>query len=181
MGGKAMKKNYLVVIVLIAVSFLTGCISSRSMNVAYKADSELLSNAAAFDKITLGIAKFEDKRALVKKEDPQSESYVGANGPIKIGVTYKETEYTPVKDMVQDILVQEFARAGFKTRAIDKALSNSNAQSIKDLNPDQAIDYVLGGQILTCEFETAEGSALDKGHLFGNIAQQTVRGWRYNQ
>ena len=27
----------------------------------------------------------------------------------------------------------------------------------------------------------SEGSALDKGHLFGNIAQQAVRSWRYNQ
>jgi hypothetical protein len=127
------------------------------MNVVYQADSERLSNAAAFDKITLGIAKFEDKRTWVKKEDPQSESYVGASGPIKFGLTYKETDYTPVKDVVQDILVQEFTKAGFKTRAIDRVLSNSNAQTIKDLSPDQAGDYILGGQILSCEFVNDAG------------------------
>ena len=150
-----MKMNYLAVIGLVAVAYLSGC--TRSLEVAYQADAARLSNAAALDKITLGVAKFEDKRAWFEEGNPQSESYVSMQGPWKFGLTYKETDYMPVKDIIQDVLVQELTKAGFKAKAVDKVLSKSNSQSIKDIRQDQASDYILGGQILAFEFANQPG------------------------
>jgi hypothetical protein len=105
-----MKTNYLAVLGLAFVVFLSGCGGARSFKAEYQAESAPLSNAVALEKITVGIAKFEDKRALVEANNPQSEGYVSTHGSWKFGLTYKETEFTPVKDVIQDILVQEMPK-----------------------------------------------------------------------
>lgn len=150
-----MKKLLAVVIGLVVGTLLCGC--TRSLDFAYQSDAARLSNAAELEKFTLGVAKFEDKRAWVEEGNSKSESYVALQGPWKFGLNYKETDYVPVKDILQDILVQELTKAGFKAKALDKVLSKSNAQSIKELNKDQVCDYVLGGQLLAFEFVNEMG------------------------
>lgn len=149
------KMNYLVAIGLVVVAFLTGC--TKSLDVAYQTDATRLSNATALEKYSLGVAKFEDKRAWVEEGDVKSESYVAMQSPWKFGLTYKETDYMPVKDILQDLLVQELTKAGFKAKALDKVISKTNIQSIKELGIDQASDYVLGGQLLAFEFVNDTG------------------------
>lgn len=148
-------KKLLVLIGLVIVTILSGC--TRSLYVAYQADAARLSNASTLEKFSLGVAKFEDKRAWVEGGNPKSESFVALQGPWKFGLTYKETEYVPVKDILQDLLVQELMKAGFKAKALDKVLSKSNSNAIKELSRDNAIDYVLCGQLLTFEFVNEEG------------------------
>ncbi|TAL25214.1 MAG: hypothetical protein EPN94_05710, partial [Nitrospirae bacterium] len=116
-------KKLLVLIGLVIVTILSGC--TRSLYVAYQADAARLSNASTLEKFSLGVAKFEDKRAWVEGGNPKSESFVALQGPWKFGLTYKETEYVPVKDILQDLLVQELMKAGFKAKALDKVLSKS--------------------------------------------------------
>lgn len=150
-----MKKLLALVIGLVVGTLLSGC--TRSLDVAYQADAARLSNATAVEKVTLGVAKFEDKRAWVENGNPKSESYVALQGPWKFGLSYKGAEYVPVKDILQDLLVQELTNAGFKTKTLDKVLSTANAQSIKEFNQDQAFDYILGGQLLAFEYVNETG------------------------
>ncbi|GFE59278.1 hypothetical protein [Geobacter sp. AOG1] len=150
-----MKMKWLVVIGLIVVAFSSGC--TRSFDVAYQADAARLSNATELEKYSLGVAKFEDKRAWVEEGNVKSESFVALQGPWKFGMTYKETDYIPVKDLLQELLVQELTKAGFKAKALDKVLSKSNAQSIKELNKEQTSDYIIGGQLLSFEFVNETG------------------------
>ena len=148
-------KRLLVLIGLVVVTMSSGC--TRSLDVAYQADTARLSNATTLEKFSLGVAKFEDKRAWVDVGNPKSESFVALQGPWKFGLTYKETEYMPVKDILQDLLVQELTKAGFKAKALDKVLSKSNSSTVKELSRDNATDYILGGQLLSFEFVNEEG------------------------
>lgn len=140
---------------MVGMFTMSGC--TRSLDVAYQSDAALLPNAAALEKQTIGVAKFEDKRAWVEAGNPKSESFVAQQGQWKFGLTYKETEYMPVKNILQDLLVQELTKAGFKVKAIDKVISKSNSQSIKELNQEQASDYVLGGELQAFEFVNETG------------------------
>jgi hypothetical protein len=154
-GGKKMRNaraTLLSAICLVGILLLIGCASAKSYTFDYQASTALSPNAAALQKITIGIAKFEDKRAWVEKENLESESYVGHAGKIKTGLTYKKNDFTPVKDIFQDLLIQELTKAGFKARALDKVFSKDNLSSIKDFCKDQAADYILGGQLLVFEF-----------------------------
>lgn len=150
-----MKKLLLVIIGLVAGTLLGGC--TRSLDVAYQADAARLSNATALEKITVGVAKFEDKRACVEAGNQKSESFIAQQGTWKFGLTYKETEYMPVKNILQDFLVQELTKAGFKAKALNKVISKSNSQSINELSQDQVSDYILGGELQVFEFVNETG------------------------
>jgi hypothetical protein len=154
-GGLTMKKLFVVALGLVIMMLASGC--TRSLDVAFQSDTARLSNAAELEKVTIGVAKFEDKRAWVEAGDMKSESYVALQSPWKFGLTYKETDYMPVKDIVQDLLVQELTKAGFKAKALDVVLTKTSLQSLKNINKDPAYDYVLGGQLLIFEFVNETG------------------------
>lgn len=146
-----MRTRYVLILGLLVVAVLCGC--TRSFEMAYEADAPRLANTSALENITLGIAKFEDKRTWVEADYPKSESFVLK----KIGLTYKGTDYTPVKDIIQDILIQEFTRSGYRVKAIDSVVSASKSTIISGMPNGQTFDYLLGGEIL--QFE----SVLDAG------------------
>lgn len=148
-------KKLFVLIGLFVITASSGC--TRSLDVTYQADAERLSNAATLQKFSLGVAKFEDKRAWVEEGNPKSESYVALQGPWKFGLTYKGIDYTPVKDILQDLLVQELTKAGFKAKALNMVLSKANSNIIKELSREDATDYIIGGQLLSFEFVNEQG------------------------
>jgi uncharacterized protein (UPF0335 family) len=78
-------------------------------------------------------------------------------GPWKFGLTYKEKEYVAVKSIIQDLLVKELNNAGFKAKAVDKVVSKTNQDGLKEAFTDKSMDYYLGGQILTFEFVNETG------------------------
>ena len=141
-------------LVLVGGLMFGGC--TRSLEVSYVGDIARLSHPA-LQRYSLGIGKLDDKRPWVDPADAKSESYIALAGPWKFGVTYKETDYVPVKDMLQDLLLQEFTSAGFNAKPLDRVLSKGNLDSVKSLPQSQSTDYVLGGQLLAFEFVNEQG------------------------
>ena len=139
---------------LAAFTLLPGC--THSIDVSYQADAVRLTNASVLEQVTVGVAKFEDKRAWVEADDPKTESLVSQSGPHKFGLTYLEKDYFPVKDLIQDVLVKEMILAGIKAKALDLVLSKNNVTGAADLGKD-AGDYQVGGQILAFDFNNQAG------------------------
>jgi|SRR6185369_5426727 len=139
---------------LTALALLSGC--THSIEVSYKADAARLANATALEQVTVGVAKFEDKRAWVEAGEPKTESFVSQAGIHKFGLTYLEKDYFPVKDLIQDVLIKELTLAGIKAKALDLVLSKSSARGAADLGKD-AGDYQVGGQILAFDFNNQPG------------------------
>lgn len=129
---------------------MSGC--TKSIPVTYDADIARLINADALNKFSLGVAKFEDKRACIDKTDAKSESYVSMQSSWKFGMTYQNKEYMPIKDIVQDIFVREFINAGINAKPIDHILSKQNIEDILNITKQDKSDYLLGGEILIFEF-----------------------------
>ena len=132
-----------------------GC--TRSIEMAYQADMAHLPTAMTLEKVTLGVGKFDDKRAWVNKEDPKSSSYVALQGTWKFAMTYQEKDYIPVNDLVQNLFVAEFAKAGINVKAVDQVLSKHHKQQFGNLGEQKKVDYLLGGEILVFEFVNEPG------------------------
>lgn len=141
---------------LIGIIFImSGC--TRSFPVAYNADMTRLSNADAIHNLSLGVAKFDDKRSWVDKNDAKSESYIAMKSPWKFGMTYQDKDYIPVKDLVQTIFVKEFINAGVNAKPIDHVLSKQNVTDIRTMSEQDKADYILGGEVMIFEFVNDEG------------------------
>ena len=137
------------------VFLISGC--TRSIPVTYNENMSRLSNADAINTFSLGVAKFDDKRAWVDKDDHKSESYVGMQSPWKFGLTYQDKDYTPVKDIVQTIFVKELINAGLNAKPVDCVISKQNITDIQKINGQNKTDYILGGDILIFEFANDTG------------------------
>lgn len=146
---------------LLLISFIeiiltmTGC--TKSIPVTYNADMTRISNAEDIKNFSLGVAKFEDNRTLVYKDDAKSGSYVALQSPWKFGLTYQNKEYMPVKDIVQDIFVKELGNAGINAKPIDHVLSKKNLPDMRNITQLDKTDYLLGGEILIFEFANDAG------------------------
>lgn len=149
---KKMHSTFFLIFCLFSLLLLPGCY--KSYDVFYTANAPLAPNSLSLQKYTIGIAKFEDKRTFPVNgvKDLKDESFVAKEGGKKRGCTYKNNDYTPVKDIVQDILVQEFNMAGLKAIPLDIVISKDNMQNVKDLQKMKAVDFVLGGQLLVIKF-----------------------------
>jgi hypothetical protein len=116
-----------------------------------------LANADMLANATLGIGKFQDKRAWVKPGDAQSESFIASQGAWKFGVSSKGTDYVPVKTLVQDLFVAEFTKAGVPAKAIDQVLPGQDRKALVGAGEQHRTEYVLGGDILVLEFANDAG------------------------
>lgn len=143
-----------VMFVVMAVTCLSGC--THTIDVAYQPDSIRLMNASALEHLTVGVAKFEDKRAWVESSEPKTESFVSQMGSHKFGLTYLGKDYFPVKDLIQDALIKELTLAGIKAKALDTVLSKSSGKNTANLGND-AGEYQVGGQILAFDFNNQAG------------------------
>lgn len=149
MGGRF--ANALGVLSLIGLAVgAVGC--TRSIELTYAASLKRFDNAALVEKIPLGVAKFADKRSWVEKGDRKSESFIAQAGAWKFGLSYKGQEYVPVGDILQDLFVQEFGRAGLTARPIDQVLGRENRKGLMEQARRQDLQYALGGDILVFEF-----------------------------
>ncbi len=141
---------------LIAIIFvMSGC--TKSIPATYNADMTRLSNADAIANLSLGVAKFDDERSWVDKNDAKSESYIAMQSPWKFAMTYQDKDYIPVTDIIQSIFIKEFINAGINAKRIDHVLSKQNITDIRTLSEKDKADYILGGEILIFEFVNDAG------------------------
>jgi hypothetical protein len=127
-----------------------GC--TRSLELSYAPALERFDNAVLVEKIPLGVARFKDKRSWVEKGDTKSESFIAQAGAWKFGLSYKGREYVPVGDIVQDLFIQEFGRAGLTARPIEQVLGRDDRKGLVEQARRQDFQYALGGDILVFEF-----------------------------
>lgn len=137
------------------IIFMSGC--TKSIPVTYNSDMKRLNNADAICNLSLGVAKFDDKRSWVDKNDAKSESYIAMQSPWKFGMTYQNKEYIPINDLVQAIFVKEFINAGVNAKPIDHILSRQNIKDIPNISKQDKADYILGGEVLIFEFVNDAG------------------------
>lgn len=147
---KRIRHLTLVLASFLALVVATGC--TRSLELSYTADTARLANADALARVSLGVARFEDKRPWIDQSDKDSESYVAKQGPWKFGLTWQGKEYVPVKTIVQGLFVAEFGKAGVTAKPIDQVLSKPTRPEFRKAGEAQGADYVLGGEIFVLEF-----------------------------
>ncbi len=140
---------------LFVVLLGAGC--ARAIEVSYSADVQRLAQADALGKIPIGVAKFEDKRAWVDKSDPQTLGYVGQARAWRFGMDYKGKEFVPVRDVVQDVLVESFTKAGLSAKPIDQILTKEDRLAFRQVGERSGFQYVLGGEILVFEWANETG------------------------
>lgn len=143
-------RRTLVLAGLLTLVAATGC--TRSLELNYTADTARLANADALARVSLGVAKFDDKRPWIDQTDKESESYIAKQGPWKFGLTWQGKEYVPVKTVVQDLFVAEFAKAGVTAKPLDQVLSKQTRSEFRKAAEAHGVDYVLGGEIFVFEF-----------------------------
>jgi hypothetical protein len=145
----------LLVGVLVSMIVLGAC--TRSLEMSYTPSLYPLQQADQLRGVTLGVGKFEDRRAWVERSDPQSQSYVMLSGPWKFGLTYKDKEYVPVADLVQALFVDEFKRAGVEVKAIPAVLTKESTPTMQVVGEQHAAAYALGGRVHTFEIVNEQG------------------------
>lgn len=161
---KKMSNAFLLILCWFAVLILFGC--HKSFDVFYTPNAPLAPNSPALQKFTFGIAKFADKRTypIEGEKDIKNESFIAKEQGFKYACTYKNNDYTPVKDIVQDILLQEFTMAGLKAIPVDIVMSKDNMQN--PINPSiKSVDFILGGQVLVLNFNMTALGQITSGRL----------------
>jgi hypothetical protein len=139
---------------LTALTLLSGC--THTVDVVYQASASRLPNAQALESVTVGVAKFEDKRAWVEAGDPKTESFISHAGVHKFGLNYLNKDWVPVKDLIQDALIKELTNAGIKAKALDVVLSKTSLKGTSELGTDVG-DLQIGGQILAFDYVLQPG------------------------
>ena len=139
---------------LTALTLLSGCM--HTVDVAYQVSATRLPNAQELENVTVGVAKFEDKRAWVEAGDPKTESFISQAGAHKFGLNYLNKDWVPVKDLIQDVLIKELTNAGIKAKALDVVLSKTSAKGASELGADAGY-LQIGGQILAFDYTLQPG------------------------
>ncbi len=147
-------KRYTTFLILIAIGivFIAGC--TRTVPVSYYRDRASVSTRGKILKdIKIGIAKFADRRSLVEKNKPKSESYIFKRGAWRFGAKFEGSDYYPVKDMVQKLLVDSFINSGINAKPINMVLSSENKQDFHTIGKEGRVDYIIGGEIVEFMFD----------------------------
>lgn len=147
----------IVLMLVAAVALLANSACTRSFDYIYKSEIQRLPSADKLAKISIGVAKFEDKRSWIQVDSNKAQSFIAQQGAWKFGLSHKGQEFVPVNEIVQDIFVSEFNNAGIKAKPIAQALSKRNANDIRSSGVKTGVDYVLGGEILVFEFVNDPG------------------------
>ena len=140
-------------VALLSLLASTGC--TRSITLKYNPGVSL-NKAVKSSSARLGIARFEDKRAWVKPNDSESESFISSAGPWKFGLGYKGKEYMPVNELVQELFVEEFQRGGLNAQPLDNH-GEFDEDALRQLGQERQLEYVLSGKILSFEFANDTG------------------------
>ena len=148
------EKKYITCLILTAIGifFITGC--TRTVPVSYHRDMARVPTSSKVSKdIKVGIAKFADKRSLVEENKPKSESYIFKRVAWRFGATFEGSDYYPVKDMVQKLLVDNFINSGINAKPINMVLSSKDKQDFHTIGKESGVDYIIGGEIMEFMFD----------------------------
>jgi hypothetical protein len=145
-----------VLVVLLAVVAISAC--TQSLEMTYNPAAYQLPQPNQLRSVTLGIAKFEDRRSWINRSEAQSLAYVMQQGPWKFGLTYQGKDYVPVQDFVQMIFVDEFTRAGVEeVKAIPEVLTKDTVPTMQTAAEQNRVAYLLGGRIHVFEIVNETG------------------------
>lgn len=146
-----------VLILVAAAASLANSACTRSFEYVYKSDMQRLPAADKLAKISVGVAKFEDKRSWIQVDSNKAQSFIAQQGTWKFGLTHKGKDFTPVNEIVQDLFVSEFNNAGIRAKPIAQVLAKRNTSDIRSAGVKSGVNYVLGGEILVFEFVNETG------------------------
>lgn len=102
--------------------------------------------------ISLGVGELTDRRHWAEAGNEKSASFVSQQGFWKYGVTYRGEAYTPIAEVVQDLLVTELNSAGVSARKVTGLAGGGTPAAYQDVATREDVDYVLGGEIQAFEF-----------------------------
>src|SRR5439155_2450115 len=103
-----------------------GCGGTMSLDMNYSPALYRLQQADQWRGIALGIAKLEDRRSWIDPTNPERLGYVMQQGAFRLGLTYDGRKDVPVSDLVQNLLLEEFKRAGVEGKAVPKIRTEDN-------------------------------------------------------
>lgn len=152
-------------IVLAVLVPLWGC--TRSLEMTYNPALYRLPQADHWNGKPLGVAKLEDRRALIDRTEPQSLAYVMQQGAWRFGLTYQGREYIPVSDLIQALFVDEFGRAGVEAKAIPQVLTKDDVPAMRAVGEGAGVAYVLGGRVLVFEI-------VNEDHFWNLVSRRSV-------
>lgn len=130
-----------------------GC--TRSIEVAYQ--TPLVRPLETAQRARIGIAKFDDRRSWVDAANPKSGSFIAQQGSWRFGLSFNQKDYTPVADVIQQILLTEFANGGVSVKEVTRAVSKGDGKDRPQSEERKQFDYLLGGEILVFEFVNEVG------------------------
>jgi hypothetical protein len=136
-------------VIVAALAATAGC--KQSIEMTYSPALYRLDRADALRGIALGVAKLEDRRPSIERNDLESLSFFMSQGPWRFGLTFQGKEYTPVADVVQSVFVDEFTRAGIETKTIPQILTKDAIPAMREAGEKAGVAYVLGGRVLVFE------------------------------
>jgi uncharacterized protein YlxP (DUF503 family) len=144
-----------VVTAFLTAVLLTGC--TRSLEYTYQPAVARLAGADKAAQMSIGVAKFSDKRSWIDAKDDKGRSYIAQQSPWKFALTHEAREYIPVDELLQTLFVRELANAGFQARPLDSVASKATAPALRDEGAKAGTTFVLGGDILVFEFVNEQG------------------------
>lgn len=138
----------LIAVVAIALPVASGC--TGSIETTYTPSLSRLPQADRLQGIRVGIAKLEDRRA---------HRDVIRQGPRRFALTHRNQAHAPVANVIQDLFVEEFRRAGFDAAAVDRVLTKDSVSAMREAGAAAGAVYVLGGRIHVFEVVNEQGIA----------------------
>ena len=72
---------------------------------------------------------------------------------------YKGKEYVPVRDVVQEVRVESFNKAGLSAKAIDQILAKEDRPAFRQVGERGGFHYVLGGRFWSLSGRTKRESS----------------------
>ena len=142
---------------VLAVILLAGCAATQTIDASYASQISRLPNAGQLERVAVGVVNFVDTRPIVNAEDRTSASYVAIQGSWNFGLTYDGKEYVPVRDVLQDVLVDDHQRAGLTAKPLGQVVGEEDFAKVAALGEQNAVDYVVSGEILVFEFVNEVG------------------------
>jgi hypothetical protein len=142
-------------LVLVVLLLAWGCTGSIEMT--YTPSVDRLPQADQLKGIKVGIAKLEDRRSSVDRTDAKTLSYFMEQGLRRFALTHRNKDYAPVTNIIQELFVEEFTRAGIEATAVDRVLSKDALPAMREAGTAAKTAYVLGGRIHVFEVVNEPG------------------------
>lgn len=137
--------RFTVLIIAFLSLFITSC--TRSLNLEY---NEALDTSVFSTKHSIGITNFDDERSWESK-------YIAKQDMWKFGITHNNRNYYPIRELVPDLFVQEFRKAGLFVKKVNKPAITDDKIDVQPIIEQEDVEYLLTGKIINFEFENETG------------------------